>query len=387
MSRLFWGGTEVMSRPAKAIIHLDALRHNFYVARKLTKGKIVGVVKNNAYGHGAVEISRILEKEGIDALAVACTEEAVELREAGIQTEILLLEGFFSSKELSLIEKYRFTPLLHCTEQVDMFLKFKTNQAFNIWIKIDTGMNRLGFMPEKFLSHYLKIKACPHVKKIVLATHFARADEPDNPYTCEQIKCFRQVTQGQKEEVSLSNSAALLYNYGTHDDWVRPGLMLTGVSPFKRRQIEHPPLKPVMELTSEIIAVKELNPGMSVGYGGSFVARKKTRTGVVAIGYGDGYPVTLSANAPVLIGHCRTVVIGRVSMDTLIIDLTDIPQANIGTKVTLWGPRLAVNEIARYAGTIPYALISGIQRISREYVDLKSTALTAEIQLKYQQCN
>ena len=354
-----------MSRPAKAIIHLDALRHNFHTVRRLTNARILGVVKSNAYGHGVLHIAHTLETEGIDALAVACIEEAIELREGGITCPIVLLEGFFESSELALVEQYNLTTMLQNTEQVAIFLSHKTKAPIDVWIKIDTGMHRLGFHPDNFMHEYLRIKQCSHVGSIVLATHFSCSDEPDNPYTKTQIARFRKVTQGLKEPVSLSNSAAIINDYDTQDDWVRPGLMLTGISPIANISI---PLKPVMELTANIIAVKELPVGSPIGYGNTFITTQPTKVGIVAIGYGDGYPQHLPTGTPVQVEGQPSRLLGKVSMDTLGIDLTTLPEARVGTPVTLWGAQPCVRDIAAQAGTIPYALLTGIQRIKREYV-------------------
>lgn len=355
-----------MSRPAKAIIHLDALRQNFHTVRRLTQARIAGVVKSNAYGHGASRIAHTLEKEGVDALAVACIEEAIELREDGITCPIVLLEGCFESNELPLVDQYQLTTLLQNTEQVDMFLAYTAKQPLDVWLKLDTGMHRLGFNPEIFMQEYVRVKQCIHVRSIVLATHFSCADEPDNPYTQSQIECFRKTTQGLNEPVSLSNSAAILHNYKCKDNWVRPGLMLTGISPLAHNKVN---LNPVMELTANIIAIKELPAGYPIGYSNTFITTAPTRIGIVAIGYGDGYPQNLSTDTPVRVRDKPSRLLGRVSMDTLGIDLTEIPEACIGTPVTLWGAKLSVKEIAQRAQTIPYSLLTGVQRVEREYID------------------
>jgi len=360
--------TKCMSRPAKAIIHLDALKHNFHVVSHLVDSRIVGVVKSNAYGHGAIRVAQALEKEGIDALAVACIEEAIDLRENGIKVPIILLEGCFESHELPLVEEYKLITLLQNSEQVDMLLTYKAQQPLDIWMKIDSGMHRLGFSPNVFLREYARVKNHALINKIVLATHFSCADNPENPYTLSQITRFKQIINGLNEPVSLSSSAAILHNYNTQDDWVRPGIMLTGVSPFANRPDLQSQLKPVMELTASIIAIKELPEGCPVGYGNTYITQAPTRIGIVAIGYGDGYPQHLPTGTPVLVNNVKAHTLGRVSMDTIGIDLTHIPNVNIGTPVTLWGPNLLVSQVAGYANTIPYALLTGLQRVKRKYL-------------------
>ena len=360
-----------MSRPVKAVIHLDAVKENLHVVRCLTTAKVTCVVKSNAYGHGVLPISRLLEKEGADSLAVACVEEAIELRHGGIKLPILLLEGCYEASELYLAEKYQLTVLLHNTEQVNMLLRHPAKRIFDVWMKVDTGMHRLGFVPECFLDAYTRIKNSKKVRSIVLATHFSCADEPDNPYTQMQIDRFNKIVRSLNEPISLCNSAALLHNYNTHDDWVRPGLMLFGASPFPP-SYSHPmlkQLKPVMELTSQIIAVKQLPDQCAIGYGGTFLTKKPTRLGLVAIGYGDGYPRHLTTGTPIMVNQHKTCLLGRVSMDIISIDLTHMPEATIGTPVTLWGRDLPAHQIAFHADTVAHTLFCGIQRMKKEYVN------------------
>ncbi len=357
-----------MSRPAEAVIDLDALRHNFYVIRKLTRARITSVIKCNAYGLGALRIARELENTGTDAFAVSSIEEAIEQRNFGVRCPIILLEGCFEASEMPLVEKHHLTTLLHCKEQVDMFLAYKPKTPLDVWIKIDTGMHRLGFSPEVFLKEYQRIINCPHIGHIVLATHFSCADEPDNPYTQKQIKQFKETINGLNHPVSMSNSAAVLQQAVPFDNWVRPGVLLGGISPLPQSHQSHQLLKPVMTLKARIIVVKEVAANEAIGYGNTYIATEPKRIGIVAYGYGDGYPHQASAGAPVMVKNTRSMLLGKVSMDMLAIDLTHIPDAGVGADVILWGAEPSVTEIAKYAKTVPYALLTGVKRVKRTYI-------------------
>ncbi|MCY4473753.1 MAG: alanine racemase [Kistimonas sp.] len=357
-----------MGRPATAEINLSALRHNFRLARALTKKKIMSVIKADAYGHGAIPVGRVLEQEGTDGLAVACIEEALALREAGIQSPLLLLQGFYENSELPLIAEHRMTPVIHQAEQVQALTKWQ-GAPLNIWLKLDTGMHRLGFLPHEMRAAYQTLSQSPAVRNIVLMTHFSSADEPANPSALMQTKRFLDLTSDLPEETCLSNSAAVLSLSMAAGHWIRPGLLLYGASPFSCPHTLADNLQPVMRVTSAIFAIRELEAGAPVGYGQTYVTRQAARIGVVAIGYADGYPRAAPSGTPVLVGKHRTHLCGRVSMDMLTIDLTSLPHVRVGDPVTLWGGALSATEVANKAGTIPYELFCNLKRVPMKYTD------------------
>lgn len=358
-----------MSRPGQAVINLHALKNNLAFARQISGRKVVGVIKANAYGHGALTIARVLESEHIDALAVACIEEACELRHSGIQTPILLLEGFFSTDELPMIEQYNLSVVVHHQEQIDMLLAHPSQQPLDIWLKLDSGMHRIGFSPQDYLNVYQTLRDSAKVRSIVFMTHFSCADDLDSDYTRQQLILFQKTTSGLLGETSLCNSPGVLGWPQAHGDWIRPGLMLYGVSPFNVTHPKADQLKPVMELSSELIVIHDLPTNMPIGYNAGYITRRPTRSGVVAIGYADGYPRHAPNGAPVIINGQRTRIIGKVSMDMISIDLTEIPEAKIGDKVTLWGAELSAAEVAQHAGTIPYELFCNTKRVKISYID------------------
>ena len=359
-----------MSRPTQAVIHLDALRHNFRIMRQLTReARVVGIVKGDAYGHGAVRIAQVLEKEGIEALGVACIEEAIELRCHGLVCPIVLLEGFFTVDELPLMEQYHLIPMLHHKDQVDVFLNYKTTYRFQIWLKIDTGMHRLGFPIETFFSEYQRLRESPLVECVVLASHFACADLSNSCEMQHQLQCIKRWIIPLAAPKSLCNSAAILnaHHVVLRDDWVRPGIMLMGLSPCADSQPNALNLKPVMELTAQIIAVHTVPPGDSIGYGAMMTATTEMRVGTVSIGYGDGYIQQPRSGLSVLVHGQRVHVLGRVSMDLLNIDLTNVDCADVGTSVTLWDASLLANEVANYGHVTVTALLTGVRRIKKIY--------------------
>lgn len=360
-----------MSRPAKAVFNLDALRHNYRLAKELSRsessaGKVVAVVKADAYRHGAIACAQALANEA-DAFAVACIEEAIELREAGINQPILILEGFFEPEELESIDRLCLDTVVQNSEQLAMLEKQPLSQPVKVWLKMDTGMNRIGFLPEEYRDAWMRLEQLPWVSDIVLMTHLACADEPDNGYTLQQLEVFEQNTLGLPGERSIANSAATINHARAKADWNRPGLMLYGASPFPAGHPIEKKLKPVMELHSAIISIKEIPAGSPIGYSSQAVTSRTTRQGVVAIGYADGYPLQAQNGTPVLVNGKRVPVMGRVSMDMLTVDLTDLPTAKIGDPVVLWGEGLPASEVARYANTIPYQLFCNFNRVPVEY--------------------
>ncbi len=350
-----------MARPLVAHINLSALRHNYRLARQLHGGRALAVVKANAYGHGAVPCAQALSAEA-DGFAVACIEEALQLRQAGITAPILLLEGIFSADELPLVVAHDLWLVVHHELQYQWLAAYHTDYRFTVWLKMNSGMNRVGFFPADYAEKYHQLTALPQVKKVVLMTHFARADEPDSSASAEQLARFHHICAELPAERSACNSAAVLGVPAAHGDWARPGIMLYGSNPFEQALETTAALQPVMSLRSEVIAVRELPAGEPIGYGARFVTEAPTRVGVVACGYADGYPRVVPTGTPVWVAGQRSRIIGRVSMDMLTIDLTAVPQAQVGSAVELWGEQININEIAAAAGTISYELLCNVKR-------------------------
>ena len=356
-----------MSRPAKAVINLDALRHNYQLAKSIAGGKVIAVVKADAYRHGAVACARALSADA-DAFAVACIEEALQLREEGISQPVLLLEGFFESSELEMLGRYQLDTVIQNIEQLEMLEKQALSSPVRVWLKMDSGMNRVGFLPQEYRDAWMRLDQLPWVSEIVLMSHLASADEPENGYTLHQLETFEEFTLGLPGARSVANSAGLIQYSRARAEWNRPGLMLYGASPFEEKHPIEEQLQPVMELHSAIISIKEIPAGSPVGYGSNFVTERPTRQGVIAIGYADGYPRHGVNGTPVLVNGHRVPVIGRVSMDMLTVDLTDLPSVKKGDKAVLWGKGLPAAEVARYADTVAYQLFCNFNRVPVEYV-------------------
>ncbi|WP_295391169.1 alanine racemase [uncultured Thiodictyon sp.] len=349
-----------MTRPTRAHIDLTALRHNLAYARGLAgSARLVAVVKANGYGHGAVTVAHALEG-AVEALGVACIEEASELRESGIGTPILLLEGVVDPDELALAERLALAVVVHNREQLGWVQAARPARPLACWLKLDTGMHRLGFTPAALAGAHAALTACPQVDQVVLMTHLARADELDQPYTNRQLALFAQVCGDLAAPRSLASSAGLLAWPAAIGDWVRPGIMLYGASPLGEGHQSAARLRPVMTLESALIAVRDLAAGEPLGYGGRFVCERPTRVGVVAAGYADGYPRHARDGTPVAVNGQLTRLIGRVSMDMLTVDLTELPQAQIGDPVELWGRRVSANAVAAASDTIAYQLFTGV---------------------------
>jgi alanine racemase len=295
------------------------------------------------------------EAEGFALLDV---RDAVALREAGFRQTILLLEGFFTADELPLIAEYELSTVIHSTKQLAMLDAYPRRKTLPVWLKINTGMNRLGFSPEQVPSVMEKLKSNPAVGEVTLMTHFSHADEPEG--VAEQLERFKGLTAAYRAPRSLANSAALLRYPATHSEWVRPGIMLYGASPFADSSAQQIGLRPVMTLSSEIISVRELKAGDRVGYAGLHRADHSIRIGTVACGYADGYPRHAPTGTPILVNGQRTRTLGRVSMDMLSVDLSALPDADIGSRITLWGAGLPVEEVAIAAGTISYELMCAL---------------------------
>ena len=345
-----------MTRPAQIILDLSALSHNLARVRQLAPGRrIMAVIKANAYGHGMVKAAQALQDA--DAFAVASLDEALILREAGISQPLVLLEGFFDAAELPLLTRHQLIPVIHHDDQLSLLERNPPGVTLSVWIKVDSGMHRLGMAPDKLTEVWRRINACPSLQVLGFMTHLANADYRNDPLTLQQVNAFNQAVEPYPGQSSLANSAAVLTWPQTHGDWVRPGIMLYGVSPFADSVGETHNLKPVMSLHSRLMAVNRYKCGDRIGYGGAWECPEDMAVGVVAIGYGDGYPRHAKTGTPVLVNNKRVPLIGRVSMDMICIDLRSQPRARTGDPVCLWGAELPVEEIARYAGTIPYELL------------------------------
>ena len=350
-----------MPRPVRASFKLSALRHNLGVARRhAPRSKIWAVVKANAYGHGLERVAQALAVA--DGYALLDLNEAVRLREAGIAKPLLLLEGIFQPADLQIVDRYGLTTVVHDLEQILMLERARLSSQIAVCLKLNTGLNRLGFAAAEARAAYSRLQAGGKAGTISLMTHFADADGPAG--VAGQLARFSEWTAGLQGEASLANSAAVLRYPETHADWVRPGIMLYGCSPFAEVSAEALGLQPVMTLTSEIIAVQELKPGDRVGYGGTFEATRPMRIGVVACGYADGYPRHAPGfrdrSTPIVVAGKRTSTVGRVSMDMLCADLGAIPDARVGSPVTLWGEGLPADEVAASAGTVSYELLCAL---------------------------
>lgn len=349
-----------MPRPIKVSIHTAALAHNLDVARRhAPNAKVWAVVKANAYGHGIDNAFPGLRDT--DGFGLLDLDEAVRLRELGWVGPILLLEGFFKPEDLAIVDEYGLTTTVHSDEQLRMLEMARLKKPLNVQLKMNSGMNRLGFSPERYRAAWERARAIPGVSQIVLMTHFSDADGPRGIQY--QMEAFERGARDVPGERSLANSAATLCYPETHGAWVRPGVMLYGSSP---KGLEVPAatfdLQPTMTLETELIGIQEIPAGGTVGYGSIFTAETPMRVGTVACGYADGYPRVAPTGTPILVDGVRTRTLGRVSMDMLSVDLTPVPQARVGSSVTLWGRGLSIDEVAASAGTLAYELMCAVAR-------------------------
>jgi alanine racemase len=346
-----------MTRPIQAIIHIDALRHNLGVVRRhAPNSKVFAVIKANGYGHGMLRVARALNEA--DGFAVLSVAEAVTLREAGFRQTLLPLEGLFDAAELPLAAQHRIAIVVHSEMQLRLLEDANNLTPVDVFLKVNTGMNRLGVKADGFQSFYDRLRACKSVNSITLMTHFATADEAVG--IADQFVIFHELIAGICAPSSMANSAAILHYPETHADWVRPGIMLYGATPFGDKSAAEHDLQPAMTLQSEIIAVQTLEKGEAVGYGRRFVAERTTRLGVVACGYADGYPRHAPNGTPIAVAGKLTRTIGRVAMDMLYADITDIPEAGIGSPVELWGRQVPVDAVAQASGTVGYELLCAL---------------------------
>ena len=345
-------------KAATALIHTQALQHNLRIVREQAPtAKVVAVVKANAYGHGLLPVARTLKEA--DAYAVARIEEALSLRSGGIVKPVILLEGFFSADDLPVLAANNLQTAVHSWEQLEALEQADLPQPIRAWVKLDTGMHRLGVHPDEATTFFARLSKCKNVvQPFNLMTHFSCADELENPATREQIELFKRLAQGMGGECALSNSAGVLAWKEAHADWVRPGIMLYGISPFPDKVGADHGLQPVMTLKSTLIAVREAKAGEKVGYGANWTTQRDTRLGVIAMGYGDGYPRMAPNGTPVLVNGRLVPTAGRVSMDMMTVDLGPGASDKVGDEVTLWGEGLPVEVVADHVGTIPYELVT-----------------------------
>ncbi len=353
---------------ATATINTQALHHNLMHVRDIApNSKVLAVVKANAYGHGLLPVARHLE--GVDAFGVARIEEALTLRAGGIVTPILLLEGFYSSADLSIAVTNNIHTVVHTIEQVEALEEATINLPAQVWLKIDTGMNRLGVRPEHTEEFVRRLEACENVAKpLRFISHFCCADELEHDFSLKQISCFEEVTASYQGERSLAASAGIVAWPDSHYQWVRPGIMLYGVSPIESQSAASMGLAPAMTLSASLIAINDVKQGETVGYGARWQAKRDTRIGVVAIGYGDGYPRMAPNGTPVLVNGRKVEIVGRVSMDMLTVDLGPDAKDKVGDKAVLWGEGLPAEDVASHIGTIAYELVTKLtSRVVMQY--------------------
>ncbi len=356
-------------RPARALINLQALRHNYQLAQQLCADKALAVLKADAYGHGAVACAQVLH-DIADGFAVSSLEEALELRAAGVSLPIVLLEGFFHQDEIPQIVAHNLWCVLHSTWQLEALQQTNVAQPLTVWLKMDSGMHRVGFSPSEYRAVWQSLQASSNVAEVVLMTHFAQADEPNSARTQEQYQTFLAATAGMQAAISVCNSPAILAWPEVCNQWSRPGIILYGSQPVEFYSANTEKFQPVMTLQSKIIAVRDLPAGEPVGYGAQFISSQPIRVGIVALGYADGYPRHAPTGTPVAVDGCITQLIGRVSMDMLAVDLTGLQQAGIGSSVELWGETVSVDEVAARAGTISYELLCNVKRVHYKYLPI-----------------
>lgn len=347
-----------------ATIDLAAIRHNLaQVRRAAPRSKVMAAIKADGYGHGAVPVARALEDQA-DAFAVACLEEALVLREARVRAPLALLEGILSMEEAKLSLRHTLQVVVHDHWQLELLEALPHGARVSLWIKLDTGMHRLGFPLADVPGLWRRIQARPEWEFLGWITHLACADEPDNPATGEQVQAFERALQGLPGARSIANSAGLIAWPQSRVDWVRPGLMLYGASPMAGKIGADLGLRPAMRLETRLIAVREYPKGAALGYGATWRCPEAMRVGVAAVGYADGYHRALPSGTPVVVCQRRVPLVGRVSMDMITLDLREAPEARVGDPVLLWGEGLPVEDIAARAGTIAYELLCGLtQRV------------------------
>lgn len=348
-----------------ATIDLKAFQHNLALAHSLApSSRIMAVVKANAYGHGMIALCRAISQQPhppCQALAVARLSEAVQLRDAGIHLPIVIMSECFAENDFHLCSQLDLQCVLHDMDTVKTLALSKLEQPICVWLKIDTGMHRLGLLAEELQQARQWLKKTRHIAKVSAFSHFATSDETNTDYCEYQRRCFGKATEDWRTEKSLANSAAILAFPHSHYDWVRPGIMLYGANPLDRETKQSRQLKPVMRLSSQVIGIREIPAGDSVGYNRRWHSARQSRIGTIAIGYADGYPRHAKNGTPVLIRNHRVPLVGTVSMDMITVDLTDYPDVQLGDEAVLWGDKqLSATEVAHCAGTISYQLFTNV---------------------------
>lgn len=358
-------------------IDLDALSHNFSVIKRhAPQSKVLAMIKANAYGHGAVMCAKTLTQA--DAFGIARLPEALELRHAGITKPIVLMGGILHVSELDVIAAYHFDLVVHDFYQIEMLEQYKGDAQFSVWLKIDTGLSRLGFKDADIEQAYARLKRCHAVQQpFKVLSHLVAPELSDNPITDRQLASFLKHTSSWPEEKSLAKSAAIMMRPDTHFDWVRPGIMLYGISPFPDKTGIDLGLKPVMTLKTRLVRIDRRRKGDNIGYGAQITAPEDMDIGILAMGYADGYPRHIQAPAPVYVNGAQAYSIGRIAMDLMMIDLRTVPRASIGDEVTMWGVSAPIEHVARAANTIPYTLTTAISaRVQRRYLSSQEDELT-----------
>jgi alanine racemase len=355
-------------RPLVATIDLAAIRHNYAFAQRCAPGRhAFAVVKANAYGHGAREVVAALAAQA-DGFAVACLEEALVVRELNATARILLLEGCFEPSEYAMAAQLGLDVVVQGAEQAQQLLASTLAAPLRVWLKLDSGMHRLGFGPEQLRDWHARLQGASQVAELNLLSHFACADERGHPLTEQQVEVFLDLLDLQFAQRSLANSAAILTIPAAHMDWLRPGIMLYGATPFADLSVAELGLQAAMTLTAQIISVRTVPAGDTVGYGATWTAPRASRIATVSCGYADGYPRHAPTGTAVVIAGQRAPLVGRVSMDMLTVDITDLPQAQLGAAVELWGAQLPVDEVAQASGSIGYELLCKVTaRVPRYY--------------------
>ena len=348
-------------RPTSATVRLDAIVDNYRLADQLAPAsQSIAVIKANAYGHGLLKVAQALEA-GVPAFAVAFIDEAVQLRDAGISKPILVLQGATQPADIAEAVARDFWLLLHHPQQIEWVLSAQLTDPVKVWLKVETGMHRLGLLPAALDQACEDLLFSPNARQgLVLCTQLACADDPENPMTRQQVSTIQACARKHNLGLSIANSAGILCWPESHAEWNRPGYMLYGNSPMVSFDSDAYGLNPAMTMKSEIIAIKNLVPGGGTGYGIDWVAKRDSKVGTVAIGYGDGYPRHAPRGTPVLVNGQRVPLVGRVSMDLISVDLTDLEKVEVGDPVELWGQGLSVNEVASAAGTIGYEILAGL---------------------------
>ncbi|WP_044470973.1 alanine racemase [Mannheimia massilioguelmaensis] len=356
-------------KPATVKISSVALKHNIQTIRKKAPySKIIAVVKANAYGHGVLFVSSAVERL-VDGFGVARLEEALSLRSNGVTKPILLLEGFFSIDDLPILSVNNIQTVIHNQEQLDAIKQAHLDNPIKVWLKIDTGMHRLGVSLEQVDDFYDALTNCKNVSEIGFVSHFSRADEIDCDYTQIQLSRFLNATKDKQGDRTIAASGGILFWEDSHLEYIRPGIIMYGVSPTSTPSSEYD-LIPVMTLTSSLIAVRDHKKGEPVGYGGTWISERDTKIGVIAIGYGDGYPRNVPTGTPVHINGRRVPIVGRVSMDMVTVDLGPDCQDKVGDEAILWGKELPIEEVADITGLLSYELMTKLTpRVLTEYVD------------------